>query len=170
MDVTMVLLRLLHVGLGVFWVGTMIFNAAFLGPSVRDAGPDGAKVMAGIMQRRFMDIMPIVALITVLSGLWLYWKASGGLQPAYVHSAPGITFAVGGVLGIIAYAVGITVVRPSMMNAVRLGPTVAQASPAERDALAARVQAYRARAMGAGKVVAVLLGLAAAAMGVARYL
>lgn len=169
MDLILVVMRLIHVGLGVFWVGTMVFNAIFLGPSVRDAGPDGAKVMGGLMRRRFMDVMPAVAILNILSGLWLYWKMSGGFQPAYMHSATGMTFGTGGVLAIVAFVIGVTVVRPSMLKAMALGPTVAQAPPAERDALMAQVQALRGKAMGAGKLVAILLGLAVAAMAIARY-
>ena len=169
MDATMVLLRLLHVGLGVFWVGAMIFNAAFLGPSIQDAGPDGAKVMAGLMRRRFMVVMPVVGLITMLTGLWLFWRVSGGLQPAYVHSATGMTFATGGILAIVAFAIGLTVVRPSMLKAMAIGQSIAQTPAAEREAMMREAQRLRARATSAGRLVAVLLGLAAAAMAVARY-
>jgi hypothetical protein len=169
MDVTLVVMRLLHVGLGVFWVGVMVFNAIFLGPSVRDAGPDGAKVMAGLMRRRFMDVMPAVAILNILSGLWLYWKMSGGFQPAYMQSGMGMTYGTGGALAVIAFVIGVTVVRPSMLKAIALGQSIPQAPASEREALMAQAQGFRARAMGAGKLVAVLLGLAAAAMAVARY-
>lgn len=169
MDVTLLVMRLLHVGLGVFWAGVMIFNSIFLGPSIRDAGPDGAKVMAGMMRRRFMDVMPVVAILNILSGLWLYWKMSGGFEPAYMRSATGMTFGTGGLLAIIAFIIGITMVRPSMLRAMALGPLIAQAQPQEKDAMMAQAQSYRSKAMGAGKVVALLLGLAAAAMAVARY-
>jgi hypothetical protein len=169
MDVILVVMRLLHVGLGVFWVGVMVFNAIFLGPSIRDAGPDGAKVMAGMMRRRFMDVMPVVAILNILSGLWLYWKMSGGFQPAYLHSGPGMTFAMGGILAIIAFVLGVTVVRPSMLKAVSLGPLIAQAQPQERDALMAQAQSFRSKAMGGGRVVALLLGLATVTMAVGRY-
>ena len=169
MDVTLVVMRLLHVGLGVFWVGTMVFNTIFLGPSVRDAGPDGAKVMAGLMRRRFMDVMPAVAILNILSGVWLYWKMSGGFQPAYMRSGMGMTYGTGGALAVIAFIVGVTVVRPSMLKAMAMGPLIAQAQPQEKESMMARAQGYRSKAMGAGKVVALLLGLAAAAMAVGRY-
>jgi uncharacterized membrane protein len=169
MDVTLVVMRLLHVGLGVFWVGTMVFNAVFLGPSVRDAGPDGAKVMAGLMRRRFMDVMPVVAILNILSGLWLYWKVSGGFQPAYMRSGTGMTFGTGALLAVVAFVIGMAVVRPSMLKAMAMGPLIAQAQPQEKETMMAQAQGYRSKAMGAGKVVALLLGLAAAAMAVARY-
>jgi hypothetical protein len=55
MSLLVITLRLLHIVLGAFWVGTLIFFALFLIPSVRDAGPDGAKVMAALQRRRFLD-------------------------------------------------------------------------------------------------------------------
>ena len=169
MDLTLVVMRLLHVGLGVFWVGTMVFNAVFLGPSVRDAGPDGAKVMGGLLRRRFMDVMPVVAILNLLSGFWLYWKMSGGFEPAYMRSATGMTFGTGGALAVIAFVIGLLVVRPSMLKAMALGPMIVQAQPQEKESLMAQAQRYRSKAMGAGRVVALLLGLAAAAMAVGRY-
>ena len=169
MDVTLVVMRLLHVGLGVFWVGTMVFNTIFLGPSVRDAGPDGAKVMGGLMRRRFMDVMPVVAILNILSGLWLYWKMSAGFQPAYMRSGTGMTFGTGALLAVVAFLIGVAVVRPSMLKAMAMGPQIAQAQPQEKDAMMAQAQQYRAKAMGAGRVVAILLSLAVVAMAVARY-
>ena len=52
MDITMVVMRTVHILLGVFWAGTFFFVVLFLEPSVRAAGLDGAKVMKGIQERR----------------------------------------------------------------------------------------------------------------------
>ena len=169
MDVLLILMRLLHVGLGIFWVGAMTFNVIFLTPAIQEAGPDGAKVAAGLMRRRFMDVMPAVAILTILSGLWLYWRMSGGFQPAYLHSAVGGTFAAGGILAIIAFLAGVMVMRPAMLKAVALGQSVAQASPPEREAIMAQVQRLRMKGVKTGKLIVVLLGLAVAAMAVGRY-
>lgn len=168
MDLTMVVLRLLHIVLGAFWVGVMIFNAFFLGPAVSDAGPDGAKVMKGLMARNFMTIVPVVAVINLLTGIWMYWRVSGGFQPAYVHSATGGTFAAGGLLAITAFVFGMSVARPNMLKAMALGQAAAQAG-ADRDALLAQAQRHRMKSASASRIVAWLLGTAAAAMAVARY-
>src|SRR5438876_10904942 len=79
-------LRLLHILSGVFWVGTLIFNAIFLLPAIRDAGPEGAKVAAALMRRRFLVVIPAVAVSSILSGFWLYWRDSAGFQPAFMRS------------------------------------------------------------------------------------
>ena len=69
----LLLLRVMHVLLGVFWAGTIMFVSLLLMPSVRDAGPDGGKVMLALMRRGYMTLIPIAAILTIVSGLWLYW-------------------------------------------------------------------------------------------------
>ncbi len=169
MDALLVTTRLLHVLLGTFWAGTLIFNALFLVPAIRDAGPDGAKVVAGLMRRRFLDVMPLVAVLTILSGLWLYWHVSGGFQPAYMGSSIGMTYGAGALASIAAFLIGVGVMRPAMLRAAALTQAAAQAAPAEREAQLAAAQALRLRGVTAGRVVAALLVLAVAAMAVGRY-
>jgi hypothetical protein len=163
-------MRLLHIVLGVFWAGTLFSVALFLQPALRDAGPDGAKVMGGLLKRRFFDTMPIVALLTLLSGSWLYWHASNGFESAYMGSGTGMAQGIGALSAIAAFVLGVFVMRASTLRAVALGAAAAQAAPAEKEAMMAQIQALRMRAGIAGRVVAVLLLIAAAAMAVARYL
>lgn len=169
MNVLMMTLRLLHILSGVLWVGMMFFTTFFLGPAIAEAGPDGAKVMAGVMRRRFAQIMPAIAGLTLLSGIWLYSKVSGGFQPAYLHSRMGMTLGTGGVLAIIAFIIGITVIRPNMMRAVAMSQAAMQAPAAERESQMAAARALRAKAQSAERLVALLLALAVAAMAVGRY-
>lgn len=166
----MLLMRLLHIGLGVFWAGTVVFSAIFLFPSIADAGPDGAKVGAALMRRRFMQVMPAVAGLTILSGLYLYWKVSGGFEPSFMHSGMGMTLGFGAAAAIAAFVVGLVVMRPAMERAGALAQSAAQAAPAERQAQLAAAQAMRQRGVRAGQVVAVLVALAVSAMALARYM
>ena len=169
MDPMLLLVRLLHVGLGVFWAGALIFNALFLLPAIRDAGPDGAKVAAGLMRRRFLDVLPAVAILTVLSGFWLYWRVSAGFSEGYMRSRTGMAYGLGGVAALLALVLGLAIVRRSMLRAASISQA-ALASGQERDAQLATAQALRARAAAAGRIVAGLLALTAATMAVGRYL
>jgi uncharacterized membrane protein len=152
------LMRLLHILTGIFWVGTMMFNTAFLFPALKDTGPDGAKVGMALTNRRFPVIMPIVALVTILSGLWLFWSVSGGFQEPFMQSHMAKALSFGAVCAIVAFIIGVVVVRPAMVQAMAL----AQSNPQ-------RAQLLRVRADVVGRVVTALLALAAAAMAVARY-
>lgn len=157
----LLVMRLLHIGTGVFWAGTLMFNAAFLMPAFRDAGPDGAKVAAALTRRRFMDIMPWIAALTIVSGVWLYWFDSVGFRPPFMRSRMGISLGVGALFAVIAFILGVAVMRPAMNKAMRLGQDPAQQAAA---------QALRVRVGILGRVIAALLGVAVAAMAVARYI
>jgi hypothetical protein len=37
----LLILRLLHIGCGISWAGTVIFVAFFIDPAVKSSGPDG---------------------------------------------------------------------------------------------------------------------------------
>ena len=153
-------MRVVHIVFGVFWAGTMIFNALFLLPAIRDAGPDGAKIIAGLTRLRFLTVMPIVAALSIAAGLWLYWFDSAGFQPAFMHSSMGMMLGVGAVAALVAFVLGIAIVRPAMAKATALSQDPSQQAAA---------QAYRLRAASMNRVMAVLLGLAVVAMAVARY-
>ena len=75
----LLLARLVHIVVGVFWAGTVIFNAWLLAPALRDIGPDAGKVMGALARRGMLVILPVTGILTILSGLWLYWHASVGI-------------------------------------------------------------------------------------------
>ncbi len=166
----MLVARIVHVALGVFWGGVVVFNAVFLGPSLAEAGPDGARVSGGLMRRRFLDVLPTTAVLTILSGVYLLWRVSAGFAPAYMGSRGGIAYSVGMLASLVALALGLGVLRPSMVRAAALSQAAAQANPDARAGMLADAQALRGRAGRAGQVVGWLIGIAVATMAVARYL
>jgi hypothetical protein len=167
MDPLLLLLRLLHVGLGAIWVGMAVYTTVFMMPALQDAGPEGGKVMAGLQRRGIMTVLPVLALGTLLSGFWLYWRDSGGLHPGFLRSGVGLGFGLGGLAALAAYVIGIAVMRPSMMRAAALAQG---GDGADRAARAAQAQALRVRGAAASRLVTGLLLFALAAMAVARYL
>lgn len=169
MDPILVLARLLHVGLGVFWAGTAIFIAAYLNPAMADAGPDGAKVGLGLIGRGFLNTLPATAIVTVLSGLFLLGKAAAG-TPGYMGTPPGIAYSVGMLSALGALFVGLTRVRPSMLRIGALAPTVGSAAAGDRERIMAEIQALRGKATRGGRAVAWMLAITVATMAVGRYL
>ena len=169
MDAAMLLARLIHVVGGVFWVGAMIFVTFFLMPAFAEAGPEAQKVMNGIAKRRYVQILPVVAILVILSGLYMFWRASNGFQHDFLETRPGHTYAAGGLLAIIAFAIGIVVTRPAMTRAVALGQSAMSAAGADRDRMMAEAQALRMRGAKSGRVVAWLLIVATVSMAIARY-
>ena len=166
----MIVLRFAHVFFGALWVGMMAFQAFFLGPAVADAGPDGAKVMGGLMRRRLPVVMPLMGLIVIISGLWMFQRLSGGNMGAFMDTPIGKAFGWGGASAILAFLIGVIAMRPLMMRMMKLGETMASTPPQDRPAQAAELQRLRARSGVLANVVTGLMLLALAAMAVARYL
>ncbi len=170
MNGEILVLRLVHILCAVFWVGTTMFTTFFLLPALGSAGPAAGAVMAGLQRRRFMVVLPVTAVLTILSGLRLLDIASSHFQGAYFRSATGMAFATSAALALIAFVIGMSTVRPAAARAGALGARMATATDAERATLAGELDRARRRASSWGLGVVLLLILAAAGMAVARYL
>ena len=170
MDAGLILLRFVHIMCGVFWAGTLLFFATLVEPSIRESGPDGARVMQALLRRHYLTIMPVVAGLTILSGVDLLRRVSGGFAPAWFTSPTGLTLTVGSLAAFVAFLIGVFVMRPAALRVGRLAQAAAQSPEGPgREAQLAEVQAIRRRALWGGRWVACLLTLAVAGMAVARY-
>ena len=170
MDLGYAVLRLLHVGLGVFWAGTVFFTTFLLMPAMMDAGPDSAKVMAGLERRGMLVVLPVVAIITIVTGFWMYFRVSGGAAD-WARSPTGMALGVGGATAVLALILGFTVMRPTQMKTGSVAAALA-ATPEgpERAALAATLQKLRSRMVAGSRLVAFLILITVVLMAVARYL
>jgi uncharacterized membrane protein len=171
MHAVVIALRLLHIVFGVYWVGAILFFVTFLQPSLRDAGPDGMKVVQQIVRRGYLNILPVIAGLTMLAGLVLYWQDAKAMDGVWMSSGIGRALSVGSVAAIVAFLVGFFVMRGSIVRAMALGRSLAQlAEGPERQARMAEIDRLRRRAAISSHWVAGLLLIAVAAMAVARYL
>ena len=168
MQAELIVLRIVHVLSGIIWVGTAVFMGFFLGPALSTMGPAAGQVMGGLQKRKFMIVLPTVAVLALLSGLRLMMIASGNFGPGYFQTSSGRTFAGAGVLAILAFLIGIVVNRPTMVKMGQLQQSMAS-DPVSKDAIAAEIKKLQNRMMFAGSVVTLLLIAAAVGMAVARY-
>ena len=166
----LLILRLVHVLGGIFWVGSTMLTTFFLIPAIATVGPAGGQVFAAVQRRKLSVFLLAASILTVLSGLRLMWITSGGYSSAYFETAPGLGFATAGMSAIVAFLLGMLIGRPAAMRAAMLGGTIASAASERRAELVEEVERLRRRSAVAGTVVAVLLAFAAAGMAVARYL
>jgi uncharacterized membrane protein len=168
MQVELILLRLIHILGGTFWVGSAVFMTFFLVPAMQKAGGATAgQIMAGLQQRRMMLIMPIVAVLTILSGMRMWWIVGGGMH--YFQHRSGHALAISGILAILALVIGLAVTRPT---ASRIGTLARSAASDEtsRKLIQEEIARLQRRATVWGYIVLTLLVVAAAGMAVARYL
>lgn len=163
------LFRLIHILAGAFWVGAALFTAWFLMPSVRALGPAGGPIMQQIGQVRRVPLYIMGAMIlTILSGIALYWRDSNGFNGAWMRSGTGTVFAAGGVLGIVVAALGMAVITPAAKRMGELAGSMHGGGPPSPDQKA-EMESLQRRMTTTTKIASVLLLLATAAMAVARY-
>lgn len=164
------LLRVLHIVVGAFWVGTVVFVAVFLAPTLRAVGPGAAPVMGHLVQVRRLPIVLLTsAWVTLLSGVALARHDAGPLGFRWFSVGPGRVFGLGAVLAFIATFIGMAFNMPA---ARRIGAITGRAQaaggpPSAEDQI--ELGRLHARMAKASNVAAVLLVLALMAMAVARY-
>lgn len=163
-------MRVLHIVTGVFWAGSIFFLVSFLQPAFKDAGPDGAKVFAALRARRMFTWTPVLAFVTIVSGLWLYMIRMGG-GSAWARTQEAMTLGTGAIASLLAFVIGWFVMRSSTLKAADLAQAAGpMPAGAERDAKMAEVMSLRKRATMATRAVATLLLVAVISMAVARYI
>jgi uncharacterized membrane protein len=164
-----ILLRLLHILGGIFWVGTMLLLAGFLLPTARATGREGGRFLQYLMQQRKLQVyLGVAMLATVLSGIIMYARTAAATHGAWAGSRPGIAYGVGAVAAIVAAAVGGAIGRRAGLRLQAVGQAIGAAGPTpEQQAEIGRLQDRMA--LGA-RLAASLLIVSAGAMAVGRYL
>jgi uncharacterized membrane protein len=169
MTVELIVLRLIHVVGGTFWVGSVLFTFFFLMPTVMQAGPAVAgPVMGGLQQRKLMVWLPVVGLLVILSGVRLMMIVSAG-NPEWFQHRSGQAFSIAGLLAVLAFIIGVTVNRPAMVKAGKLGQSAVSDAPT-RAAIQEEIKRLQRRSYVGTMVVTWLMLGSAAGMAIARYL
>jgi uncharacterized membrane protein len=162
-------LRAAHVLIGAIWIGAVFMTSLFVMPALRDAGPGAAPVMAGLMRRKIHVFMASIGGFTVLTGMYLYYRFTGGFDPALSGTRAAMVFGTGGIAGFLALIVGGAVVSRSAKKMAALAERLPSAPEGERAKLAADMAAARSRAASASIVVLVLQVIAIVLMAIGHY-
>jgi uncharacterized membrane protein len=169
MQAELLALRVIHIVGGIFWVGATMFTSFYLLPVLTQSGPAASHVMMGLQKRRLMVVMPITAVLTILSGLRLMMITSSRFSGDYFAMASGRTYAISGLAAILALVVGLAVGRPTAARMSALSH-MAASGETDRQTIAAEVRRLQKRAATASLSAVVLLLFAAIGMAIARYL
>lgn len=171
MDLYVIVLRILHIFGGVFWAGTTFLFTGYVGPAVMASGPEGNKFLQTLLgQTRFLRVIAAASGLTALSGLLLYWRASGGLRPEWIGTGTGLAFTVGALAGLAASGIGIGVQNRAGRRLVAVaGQVQAAGKPPTPEQGAAMQAAGQAIARG-GRWASVLLIISVLGMATAQYL
>jgi hypothetical protein len=171
MNYYVITLRLIHIFTGVFWAGAAWMIAGFVEPAVRATGPEGGKFMRQLAgPGRLPFFMQAASGLNVLSGLLLYWRASGGLQTSWITSGPGLGYTVSSLAALAAFVLGFLIQGRAAERMAALGREIQAAGGPPNPAQIKEMQALQERIRQGGLVGGVLLAIAVIGMGVARYL
>jgi len=158
-----VLARVVHVMAGVIWAGATFVLAAVIVPMAARYGTEGAGRWTGMVAGRVGHTLGISALLTVLSGSYLF---------AALHSkdgsASGFVLKVGAIAALLSLVIGFLIARPTGRKLARLSEqqSLAAAPPAE---MLQKMLGLRRRAVLSTRFTAALLGLAVISMAGFRY-
>ncbi len=168
MDV--LVLRLIHIGSGAFWVGSVFTFFLFVQPTAAALGPEATRFTFGLLHDRRLPVVILgSAIVTVTAGLLLLLITSNGLDPEVLFAESRVGFTVGGVAAILTLGIGGLYVFPRTQTVTRtLGGLITEGRPPTPDEqqLLARV-GRESRA--AGWLVLAGLTIAVLSMATARY-
>jgi hypothetical protein len=164
-----IVLRLIHILAGIFWVGSAFLMAGFLVPAVQQTGREGGRFIQHLMlQRKLPIFLGIAMLLTILSGLTMYARMAAATHGSWAGSGPGMAYGLGGLAAILGAIVGSLYGGGAGRRMAAIGQSIGPAGPSpEQQAEISRLQAR----IGLGsRITAALLALSAGAMAIGRYL
>jgi uncharacterized membrane protein len=167
----LLILRLAHILAGVFWAGAAFLMAWFIEPAVRASGDDGRRFMQRLAASgRFSRAMASSAGITVLAGLWLTWILFETMGAAFFETGRGLALALGMLLGVIAFVVGMVMQNRSTRRMAAIGRDIAAAGGPPSPAQSAEMEKLAGTVRRGGQIVSALLVVTVILMAIARYI
>lgn len=107
MNYLTVVLRLIHIIGGIFWVGAGLLMNFFIGPTLRATGDAGKQFAGHFMARtKFTAVMNVSVFATLIAGFWLYGIDSQWFSSAWMSSSTGIGFGIGAGFAIVGFITG----------------------------------------------------------------
>jgi uncharacterized membrane protein len=166
MNYYLLVLRILHIGGGVLWVGSVLVLAFTINPALKETGGSGQKFVDYLIKNKHFDTQSTGAgALAGIAGLLLFWHDSQGLTSAWMGSSAGIGFIVGALLGLIGYIFGFLTDRKlKAMAGLReqFGDTPSEEQTSQLQMLDKQLSPYL-------NICAVTLVLAVWIMATARY-
>ena len=166
----LIVLRLVHVVSSLCWAGGGFVTFLFLEPTAKDLEPTGMQFLQHMVgKRRFNMFMIVNSTLTVLSGALLIWQFTGGNLSAYMSTGPGLGFALGSLVGIAVYFVGMFGVGPRAGKLAKIGDAIQLAGGPPTPEQVADIQKLDKEMSMYSKIDFWMVALSLALMATARY-
>jgi uncharacterized membrane protein len=167
----LLVMRVVHVVASTIWVGGAVIVAAFVLPAARASGSGGAAVLRELTAvRKLPEVLLGLAILTLASGAYLLWVASGGAKLAWFHSRPALGYTFGAAVTVLAFLIGLLINVPTARRLGKLTSEIKASGAAPTAAQAETLRRHAQRLLRGTRAVATLVAVSAALMAVARYL
>ncbi len=147
MNYVVLILRLIHIVAGTFWVGGSLITTLFIMPAAAATGEGGQRVFTHLVRNvHLVQRFAAAAGLTVLAGAALYWIDSAGLTSSWMRSGPGWGFGTGALFALIGFILGtrVNVLTRKIVNLVAaIQGTPTQGQMLELDAAQRRLYVTR---------------------------
>ena len=153
MDVEMVIVRIVHIGFGAFWLGSAVFLAFVLEPTLRSMGPDYQGPVMGRIGKLAGPVIGGSGVITILAGIYLALRLR--FFDRFPETGWGWAILIGFVVALAAMGTGgATGAAVQRMGRIREGIEDRPPNPDE----ASQLQRLAARLTLLGRATAILVG------------
>jgi uncharacterized membrane protein len=169
MDILMVILRLIHIFAGVFWVGATFMLISFIQPTVSATGEIGQQFMGHLSSRtKFSQMMAGAGTLSLLSGSAMYYIIFGDRGVA-INSGYGLSLTIGGIFGLVALILGFAVQYRSIARMKLIRAEMANAGGPPKPELIAELRMQAERLSLGTRIGAVVMTVALIGMSIAQY-
>jgi uncharacterized membrane protein len=167
---TLLVLRFIHIVASVCWAGGGFIFFLFVEPTAKALAPTGMQFVDHMVtKRRFSIFMVVSSTLTVLTGAVLIWQYASGNWLSYVKTGPGLGFALGSMVGVAVYLVGMLGVNPRAIRLSKIGQEIQAAGGPPTPAQGAEMQKLDREMSVLGLADFLLVALALGLMATARF-
>jgi uncharacterized membrane protein len=169
MNYLMISMRIIHIFAGVFWAGTSFFMISFVSPTVIATGAEGQKFMQQLAFRtRFTTAMMGVAILSVLSGLIMYWQIFD-FRLSALSNGYGLMLTLGAIAGFIGFLTGYFLQNRTTRKMKALSDSIAASGGPPTPEQQAEMKSLSETVSRGSQITSVLLALSLLGMSIAQY-
>lgn len=169
MNFLMISMRIIHIFAGVFWAGATFFMISFVTPSVIATGAEGQKFMQQLAFRtRFSTAMMGVAVLTVLSGLVMYWEIFE-FRLSALSTGYGLMLTLGAIAGFFGFLTGYFMQNRTTGKMKALSNSIGASGGPPSPEQQAEMKSLSETVSRGSQITSVFLALALLGMSIAQY-
>lgn len=163
--------NLIHIITGVFWAGGVIMMAWFIAPAAGASGEGGQAFMKELTQEtRMVLFLSVSSFLAIVSGIYMYWVFSGGLDRDWLSSGKGVALTIGGIAAVGAFLTGQLISGSAARRIARLAGEIQKGEGSPGEEQLNEIKGLQGRMARGANWTAILIVVALVGMALGRSL